>query len=812
MRTAITPTSVDPPAPALIVESAGEALTLRTEADPRASTLGPAAALPVEEGRRVVVSAPSVTARPDLFELLAEALIEHLGGVAAGVRLVPLGSYAPSVDPGKEVQVLAEWIGQEVTFPRSALTLAAGAVLDPALWQTVDPEGAVRSEPPWPVAPPPMVVPPPPSVASAPESSPPALPSVAERSVATHWPHVLLHTNGGFVDLPSRRPPRVLSPARPARRVGLTPQAHAAPVLATMPGVRTAAGWSFVDETVLGNDRILAGFVVEILVKVTGFRLNNRPVPPRALAKLVEACRAGDPRPLVLVTYGVPVRGGAADLLFGGLADALSAPLYVADGPVTRTATGLLQTTGSFTLWSRRQLGAAAGPRRIRSVGAVLPPRPSARVRRPAPGPARTRRPSTAVPRIPARLTAPASPGDAAPAATPTPIVPEIIALLTSARWKAQSSWPALPVPSPEDAVQPGDTASTRTSAAAGAAHVAPMSAVGLGQPEELTVTVPDWQPQSSAGLTGVPGALSAPPSPDAAVSPAPRHGDGPAQATGAAPHAPVPEAPSGPPPRWLVDVDGQEQSANPAVLRQALDGRYDAHARVVTRTLAQSPGLRAAAGASRELTAGLVAVRAYCAGERALVNQVLRGGGPDSEVDRLMVVARNARYGLRRLPSVLGPVFQHALVDPGLAAAYRPGEVLVEPAFVDVDLAPTRGTDAAVRLVIWSVSARRLDGLETGTRASAIFPPGSRFQVLAVDDPSPDGGARVLLRDLMASYRGGRDSAERILDRLRAADQGGAPVADDAVPLSFAPGLDGEGRPYPVPANAPAVSADEDE
>lgn len=44
-------------------------------------------------------------------------------------------------------------------------------------------------------------------------------------------------------------------------------------------------------------------------MKVTGFRLNNRPVPPRALAKLIETCRAGDPRPLVLVTYGVPVRG-----------------------------------------------------------------------------------------------------------------------------------------------------------------------------------------------------------------------------------------------------------------------------------------------------------------------------------------------------------------------------------------------------------------------------------------------------------------------------------------------------------------------
>ncbi|WP_030487838.1 hypothetical protein [Micromonospora chokoriensis] len=849
-------TSVNPLPPALIVEHVGETLTLCTAVDPRTSILRLAAALPAQQGRRAVLSSPSVTARQDLFDQLVEALTEHLGGVATGVRLVPLGSYAPAVDPGREVQLLAEWIGQEVTYPQSKLMVSAGTVLQPVAWKTVDPEGGVRSEPLWPdvpspagaplspaVAPTPVVVPasppswpphptpqvnPAPAVAAAPalvaapaplspspvvaapaplSPSPvvvapppswPPLPQVVEQraergddpsllSVTPHWPHVVLHTNGGFVDLPARRPPRVLWPARPTPRVR-----HSSPmtVPATMPGVRTAAGWSFLGQTALGDGRILAGFVVEILVKVTGFRLNDRPVPPRALAKLIEACRAGDSRPLVLVTSGVPVRGAAADLLFGGLADALTAPLYVADGAVTRTATGLLWTSGSFTLWGRRQPGAARGPRPVRAVGPVLPPRPSARKRRPGPSPAQ--------------------PTAAAPVAVPAPIAPKIVALLKSARWMAHARWPALLVPPAEDAVLTGDTGPTRISDAASAAEVMP-TAVGLDQPDELMVSVLGWQPEMSLDAVAVHSTLAAPPSADTA-STLSSQWEGPAGDTSVAEHAPLPETPSGPPPRWLVDVDGQEVVANPAALRQALDGRYDAHARVVARTLAQSPGLRAAAGASRELAAGLVAVRAYCAGERALVNQVLRGGGPDSELDRLLLVARSAGYGLRRLPSVLGPVFQHGLVDPGLAAAYRPGDVLVEPAFVDVDLAPRTGAEEGVRFAIWSVSARRLDGLDTGARAAAIFPPGSRFQVLAVDEATPDRAARVLLRDLMSSHRGGHDGSERILDRLRTADQGGKSAADDRVPLPFAPGLDDAGRPFPAPALAgAAVTADED-
>ncbi|MEV4757849.1 hypothetical protein AB0J86_22415 [Micromonospora sp. NPDC049559] len=870
------PTGGDPPVPAVVVEPAGEALVLRTEADAGTPIHELAAALPPEAGRRAVVSAPSVTARPDLFELLLEALTEHLGGVATGIRLVPIGAYAPSVDPRAEAGLLAEWIGQDVAVPPTALAVPAGGALAPAPWVGVDPDGAVRAEPPWPAVPPlavTLVPVPPPAVTLAP-IPPPAV------TAASRWPHAILRANGGYLDLPARRPRLAWKPPRPAPRVRPpgTPETGT-DTPGTLPGTRTPSGWSFVDEPTVGNARCLAGFVVEIEVQVTGFRVAGRPVAPRALAKLLDACRAGDTRPLVFVTSGVPVRGPAADLLFGGLADALATPVYAADGAVTRTATGLLQTAGAFLRWSRREPGATRTARRGRLVGPVLPARPPARTRRPdrgvpRPAPAPRTAPTagaasrTAAPGAPG---APTLPGDPpAPPALPTPLGPETAALLASGRWPAP---PRLAVPPQTGAPPPADVGRPGTgpaaldaapiggpgteargpaagwgdrppvpappSASGGAADGPPTAAPARprsGQPEETpgqpgevpTAVGPGWQPGPSltaaalgpsAPIVGsdvprasdTPGADGASASGTTASGPADKP---PAPPTGTEPAGRPSEstAPPAPAPRWLTAAGLDSPVADRTALRQALGGRYDAYARVVARTLAQSPGLRTVAGASGELTAGLVAVRAYCDGERDRLNEFLRGGGPETAAAGLTLVARAAAYGLRRLPSVLGPVFRAGPDDPRLAGGYRPGDVLVEPAFVDVDL--TAGANAApagTRLLIWSVSARRLDGLDGGTGASAVFPPGSRFQVLAVDDGAPGREVRVLLRDLAASARGGPDSAERVLQRLRAADQGGPASGGAAVPPSFAPGLDDAGRPFPAPASAGAIVADED-
>jgi hypothetical protein len=271
-------------------------------------------------------------------------------------------------------------------------------------------------------------------------------------------------------------------------------------------------------------------------------------------------------------------------------------------------------------------------------------------------------------------------------------------------------------------------------------------------------------------------------------------------------------EAVAGPAALWLDDAepDPEQAAADRTALRQALSGRYDSHARIVSRTLSEEPGLRAVAGSFADITAGLVAVRAYLLDERATVNEVLRGDGSDAQqVQRVLLLSRSAVYGLRRLPSVFGPVFRTAPAEPAVVSGYRPGDELVEPAFVDVGLA-NGAADAGVEFAIWSVSAHRLAGIDP-EEGTALFPPGSRFAVLAVDEPR-DGQAqvRVLLRDLAAVRRGRggarggpADTAERILARLREATRGGG--AGRPRPLgprtTFPIGLDKAGRRYRRPA-----------
>ncbi|TCB95436.1 hypothetical protein E0H26_19785 [Micromonospora zingiberis] len=694
-----------------------------------------AAALPAEAGRCAVLSAPSVTARPALFEVLREALTEHLGGAAGGVRLVPLGAYAPAVVPGTQASILAEWIGQEVAVPLTALAVPADVVLEPVVWLVCTPDGNIRAEALWPM---PTPVP-------------------AAVTVTGHWPRALLHTNGGFVDLPPWPARRAWVPRRPQPRARPDNAVKAAAVPETAPGIRTPAGWSFLDEPGLGGGPVLAGFVVEVGVTVTGFRVSGRPVAPRGLAKLLATVRAGDPRPLVLVTSGVSVHGNAADLLFGRLADALASTVYVAGGEVTRTATGLLRTTGTFLRWHGRRPGGPRESRRGQVVGSVLPPRPAPRLRPAVAGPAWTLPPAPA----------PAQVRPTAPTASATPVSADLAALLAPGRWTI--AYPV--VPAPADALPPELPSVPPEAAPAATPDAEPAGLPSAGEPEP-------------AVATGSPPA-ELPPTPSA--DPAP--------------------PPPGPEPRWLTGDD--PTVVDRTALRQALGSRYDAHARVVARTLAQAPGLRAMAGAAGDLAAGLVAVRAYCEDEREVLNEFLRGGGPESEADRLRVVARSAAYGLRRLPSVLGPVLQYGPSGTWPAAGYRQGDVLVEPAFMDVSLSTGAGAaSTAPRFVVWSVSARRLDGLDTGSRAVAIFPPGSRFQVLAVEEETPDQAARVLLWDLAAAGRGRQDGAERILERLRGAEQRGTPVVNHLPPLAFAPGLDDAGRPFPLPAGAGAVTS----
>lgn len=258
----------------------------------------------------------------------------------------------------------------------------------------------------------------------------------------------------------------------------------------------------------------------------------------------------------------------------------------------------------------------------------------------------------------------------------------------------------------------------------------------------------------------------------------------------GAVRAAPAPHPP--PPPRIARSMEpapwGTEDRTR---LRQVLSGRYDAYARVVTRTLAEEPGLRAAGGGA-DLVTDLVALCAYAA-DRQSVNDVLRAGS-EHPAGQYNLIARGATSGLRRLPTVIGPVYATSNAAPG--TAYRAGDELVEPAFVDVGLTGgAGGPEAAVEYVIWSVSARRVDRFTPQAQPAATFPPGSRFAVLAVDDPATDGRLRVLLRDRAGerSQAAGRwDETLRLLRQSAVGTDGQRPAT-----LGFPLGLDQSGNPF---------------
>ncbi|MFD0584841.1 hypothetical protein [Dactylosporangium darangshiense] len=874
--------SMPPAAGDVIVEQFGEALLLRSALDVRTPMAALAGALPADPRRTVVLTAPSVTGRPDLFDFLSEILVRHLGGSAAGIRLVPLGRYDGSVEVRPAAQELAARIGQEVAFPLAGLTLApdddavwaggsppklrvavpdaSGGAVDPdaaADWAVSGPDRQVHPEPPWPPLPTPdsptpvpqpvLWLPEPPSTVSE-RSTLPRRPSVANLPAAVAEPagrHRPSATDGrqrlleltGLSDLPRDRPAIVWRPSRVSRRPE-QPMSAAVTAQMVVPGARTRAGWSFLGTSLSGASRVLAGFLVEVIVEATGFRVAGRPVSPRSLGKMIADCRDGLGQPIVVIPHGMTLSGPAAGLLFGGLADAVAAPVLAADAEVTFSATGILTTSGTFRRWNPRtpHTGGWSRSRRVHDLGSVLPPRPVPARRRSdsarsdpltdlmAPAeqvPAGTDR-AVALPPVAATTVAvgrsivddaAATPRGIDPAMAPASIAPQLASLLAPrARPVAAGlSWIAA---APDADVGPSGVPNETTVPGVVAAPVE-VTSESVGRPLAASPTTEAFQQPSSTPehiVGGGTGRLVMPVQPltsrvQSAVSVVRMRPD-------------VTKSPAAPAaPSWLrmSEADIDAAVADRAALRLALRGRYDAHARVVSRTLAEEPGLRSSAGALAELTAGLVAVLAYCEGERDQINDVLRGGGAQEEVERAALLARAAMYGLRRLPAVLGPVFRSGFADPDVIAGYRPGDELVEPAFVDVDL--QRGTVAAsgVEFAIWSVSAHRLKGLSSGAQGSALFPPGSRFVVLAVDDSDvPDVPVRVLLSDVATSSGSGRvgpsvdspDGVERVLSRLRGPRRG-AGIA--SAPLAFAVGVDDAGRRFlPPVAGAGTVGTSE--
>ncbi|MFC7712397.1 hypothetical protein [Micromonospora lupini] len=759
--------------------------------------------VPDEPGRIAVVSAAEVTRREDFFELVAERLMEHFGGLAGGVRLVALGGYPTGLDPVRRARWLADHIGLEVVLPVAGPLPAVDAPCDPQGqplgtpadwtsfpgWIAVAPRRPVRQDWFWPVTT---------RVDGArqrPRSSARRLLSVPDLSGVRPQPRLLRH--GGVALAPLRPlPRRRLSVPVPQRVPPANPVVRES---GELPGRRTAAGWSFLDGGTppAGVVKSLAGALIEVSVGSTGFRLDGRALTARALATMIDVAVPRSVTPATLALRGAPLPASAMQLIVGALVDALATPLVTVAGPLRLGATGVLTAAQGFQRWYPRTDKAVA-TRRVEPLGQVLPPRPrratiAAPLRRPRPAerPADTAA-GTAGPVTHATLGA--SPQMATSPFTAAPIPDEMIARLSPVR---------VTVP---------------TGAVRKALDELDLNAAGAGEPSESTDISPGPMDVAGAGV-GVPDAtaLSEPGSVD------------PASPTGSTVDDTEPSAPegrplggtspenasrSGPEPVWVVPATGVVPHR--AALRTALAKRFDAHARVVSRALAESPGLRAAGDDPADLVTGFVVVRAYASEERDAINPVLRGEG-DMDDARALLLSRCAARGLRRLPAVLGPVHAVAVHDPTLILGYQPGTEVREPAFVDVALTEPAGPLDAVRYTIWSMSARRLGPLGIRGAETAVFAPGARFTVLAVElTATAEEPPRVYLRELPADStsgvtrrRGATQTDAQVLTRLRAAVAGGTPSAGavhdeavGAVRLAFAPGLSADGRPYRLPSD----------
>jgi hypothetical protein len=200
----------------------------------------------------------------------------------------------------------------------------------------------------------------------------------------------------------------------------------------------------------------------------------------------------------------------------------------------------------------------------------------------------------------------------------------------------------------------------------------------------------------------------------------------------------------------WPVDRESTAEERRE--FRASIGWRYDAATRAVTKLLAERPGLRGPGATDDALLTDLAAVRVFATCDRA--DPVGSIGLPGSgQAFTACVVG-----GLRRLPAVQGVV-----VVGGPKRDLRPGADIVESVPL-VGIADAGApVDGDVEYLIWSLTARRLDGLaDESPDAEVVFPPGTTFRVLATE-------GQVLLAEMRPGRSGSvrADWAERLHARL---------------------------------------------
>jgi len=153
-------------------------------------------------------------------------------------------------------------------------------------------------------------------------------------------------------------------------------------------------------------------------------------------------------------------------------------------------------------------------------------------------------------------------------------------------------------------------------------------------------------------------------------------------------------------------------------------------------------------------LVTDLAAVRAYASDDGIEIDRALRSSDPAAALAAAACVAS----GLGRLPSFRGVVYRIA-APPVELAAYQPGTVLTEPAFLTAIPSEDKAVPAGAAVAILSYTGRRTSGLElVGEPDTVVFAANTTFKVLARQAQGGPAGY-VLLREVPAQQHGARSS-----------------------------------------------------
>lgn len=174
---------------------------------------------------------------------------------------------------------------------------------------------------------------------------------------------------------------------------------------------------------------------------------------------------------------------------------------------------------------------------------------------------------------------------------------------------------------------------------------------------------------------------------------------------------------------------------------------------------------------------ADLVAVRLYMSARDSLFDQITL----DSALRRNAAGALRPYVaclvsGLGRLVSLRGTVFRGGRMPAAGPRAYHPGQVIVERSCTSAITDDRADFGTPLEYVVWSEQGSLVPA-GTGEQDEVVFPPMSRFVVLAVwPAPASGGAARVLLRELPydgdGERRQGSDDIQDVRDASDVRDE----------------------------------------